>query len=92
MTKKDDYKILEKYPELSPAELRKKLDEHKDYQEKIDAFIDEAYAYQMKLKTISKKIGRAQLCLKVIIFGGLTKEEFDQLNNLNEELKEDDKS
>lgn len=92
MTKKDDYKILEKYPELSPAELRKKLDEHKDYQEKIDAFVDEAYAYQMKLKMISKKVGRSQLCLKAIIFGGLIKEDFDQLNNLNEELKEDDKS
>lgn len=83
----EELKELASYPEMSPSDFRKKIEEYKIQTDAIDKLVDDAYGVQKVLKTLSLRISRAQLYLKGCVYGGLVKEDMEKLKDIDKELK-----
>ena len=81
-----EFKTLDKYPEMSPAQFREKVKGFKDIGDEIDALVDDVYAKTMEVKKKQIALMMKQIELKAAVYGGLVKEENEKYTQLKEQL------
>ena len=77
-----------KYPEMSPSEIRKKLDTKTELKAKLDTLQDELYCIGKSWQYKQKQVKYYQLQLVKSIYGFLTAEDMLQEAELRKELKD----
>lgn len=83
-----EFKTIEKYPDMSPAEFRETVKKFQDIGDQIDALVDEVYAKTQVVKKAQIALMMKQLELKAAVFGGLVKEENEKYTQLKEQLND----
>lgn len=81
------FKIIDKYEELSPMEVRLRMKEHQDISDFMDGCVDKCYDLQKRIVFYTNLMSLKQLELKALIFGGLTKEDSEAYDKLKKEAK-----